>query len=424
MCNAFCRKVRGRLKRANAGRSRRFHKTHRARPKQLLKIIRPRYPFLRHSNIASNTVPFSSIDMSTCEVGNGYNGHMGARISAIFVILVGSTVGAIFPIFARRRIKNKYMEYAFFFAKYFGSGVIIATAFIHLLAPATNALTDPCLTGPITDYDWAEGICLMMVFLLFFVELMTMKFAGFAHDHSHEEERHGSRVDVAAEERRRSSAIEPVPNYTDSQELDETLKQTEHTHDDAASTHQRGDDHLGHGRAHANREELELDDSYGSQMVAMFILEFGVIFHSIFIGLTLAVAGDEFVSLYVVLVFHQTFEGLGLGTRLASTPWPKSKQSTPYWMAIAFGVSTPIAIAIGLGVRKIYPPGSQTTLIVNGVFDSLSAGVLIYTGLVELMAHEFMFSPRMRKEPLKVVVAAYLQMCLGAGLMALLGKWA
>jgi len=61
---------------------------------------------------------------------------------------------------------------------------------------------------------------------------------------------------------------------------------------------------------------------------------------------------------------------------------------------------------------------------VNGVFDALSAGILIYTGLVELMAHEFMFSPRMRKAPLKTVVSAYLQMCLGAGLMAALGKWA
>jgi hypothetical protein len=28
-----------------------------------------------------------------CIVGNGYNGHMGARISAIFVILIGSMLG-------------------------------------------------------------------------------------------------------------------------------------------------------------------------------------------------------------------------------------------------------------------------------------------------------------------------------------------
>jgi hypothetical protein len=66
-------------------------------------------------------------------------------------------------------------------------------------------------------------------------------------------------------------------------------------------------------------------EDYAAEMTAIFILEFGVVFHSIFVGLTLAVAGAEFPTLYVVLVFHQTFEGLGLGSRLAVTPWPKSK---------------------------------------------------------------------------------------------------
>ena len=38
------------------------------------------------------------------------------------------------------------------FAKYFGSGVIIATAFIHLLAPAYSELTSPCLGAAWQDY--------------------------------------------------------------------------------------------------------------------------------------------------------------------------------------------------------------------------------------------------------------------------------
>jgi zinc transporter 1/2/3 len=88
-------------------------------------------------------------------------------------------------------------------------------------------------------------------------------------------------------------------------------------------------------------------------------------------------------------------------------------------MAFGFGVTTPIAIAIGLGVRNTYPPESTRTLLVNGVFDSISAGILIYTGLVELMAHEFMFSPYMQKGPLKRMLFAFLLMCLGAGTYSL-----
>ena len=173
------------------------------------------------------------------------------------------------------------------------------------------------------------------------------------------------------------------------------------------SSHVRGTDHLGHSEQHIDIEDASAgpdprSENYAAQMTAIFVLEFGVIFHSIFIGLTLAVAGEEFKTLYVVLVFHQTFEGLGLGSRLAVTPWPKNRSWTPYILALAYGLTTPIAIAIGLGVRNSYPPGSQTTLIVNGVFDSISAGILIYTGLVELVAHEFMFSRAMMRAPIKM----------------------
>ena len=76
-------------------------------------------------------------------------------------------------------------------------------------------------------------------------------------------------------------------------------------------------------------------------------------------------------------------------------------------------------MAVGLGVRGTYVPGSQTALVVNGVFDSISAGILIYTGLVELMAHEFMFSAVMRRARTRVVMAAFGMMCLGAGKLAL-----
>lgn len=90
--------------------------------------------------------------MATCSAdGNDYNGQLGTRISSIFVIMVGSWAGkscaapciiqqqktnvvsgAWFPVFARRHRALGVPEWTFFIAKYFGSGVIIATAFIHV----------------------------------------------------------------------------------------------------------------------------------------------------------------------------------------------------------------------------------------------------------------------------------------------------
>lgn len=333
-----------------------------------------------------------------CSGGNDYDGRMGLRIASVFVIWFGSTFGAVFPVFAKNNRTFGVPEWSFFIAKFFGSGVIIATAFIHLLSPAEDALRDPCLTGPITEYDWVSGIILMTIFVLFFVELMVMRYSTVAApDHS------GHVVDATKE------GVEPVID------------------DRRLSSHMPGNDHLGHANRHNSIEEANNPfsfEDYKAQLTSIFILEFGIIFHSVFIGLTLAVSGDEFTTLFIVLVFHQTFEGLGLGSRLAVTPWPKSKRWTPYILAAAYGFATPIAIAIGLGVRNSYPPGSRTTLLVNGVFDSISAGILIYTGLVELMAHEFMFSKTMRDGPLKTLLSAVILMALGAALMALLGKWA
>ncbi len=189
-------------------------------------------------------------------------------------------------------------------------------------------------------------------------------------------------------------------------------------HDGDLSYPPGGDHHLDHQKDHNEAQE------FAAQMTAVFILEFGVIFHSIFIGLTLAVAGEEFVILYIVLAFHQTFEGLGLGSRLATTRWPKNKQWVPWVLGSLYGITTPLSIAVGLAVRTSFAPSSNSTLLVNGIFDSISAGILLYTGLVELMAHEFMFNQEMRKASIGMLLGAFGCMCFGAGLMALLGKWA
>ncbi|KAF4231169.1 hypothetical protein CNMCM8980_005105 [Aspergillus fumigatiaffinis] len=336
----------------------------------------------------------------SCDTANDYDGRLGLRISSIFVILVGSVIGAVFPIVMRHtKSQTAASFWAFFIAKYFGSGVIIATAFIHLLAPAEEALRNSCLTGPITEYSWVEGITLMTIVLMLFLELMATRYLHFDQTHKDDAEDCGQNRTNTAED-------------SDAEERNQVVS------DDIHSGQPGGHHNAGLSEAAISR------DTYATQLTSIFILEFGIVFHSVFIGLTLAVSGSEFTTLYIVIVFHQTFEGLGLGSRLATFPWPPSKQMTPYILGFAYGLSTPIAIAIGLGVRKTYPPEGRTTLIVNGVFDSISAGILIYVGLVELIAHEFLFTTSMREGPNRRALAAFLLLCLGAALMALLGKWA
>jgi zinc transporter 1/2/3 len=118
------------------------------------------------------------------------------------------------------------------------------------------------------------------------------------------------------------------------------------------------------------------------------------------------------------------FEGLGVGSRLAYLVLPPKYRYVPYIGSILYGITAPIGIAVGLGVRTTYNPESTQATLVSGVLDSLSAGILLYTGFVELLAHEFLFSPEMRDASLGKLLYALGCMLLGAGIMALLGRWA
>lgn len=62
---------------------------------------------------------------------NEFDGHVGVRVSALFVVLVVSSAVTFFPVFATRSRKLRIPLYFYLFARYFGAGVIIATAFIQ-----------------------------------------------------------------------------------------------------------------------------------------------------------------------------------------------------------------------------------------------------------------------------------------------------
>ena len=80
----------------------------------------------------------------------------------------------------------------------------------------------------------------------------------------------------------------------------------------------------------------------------------------------------------------EMFEGLGVGSRLAFLKMPLGYNWVPIVGGLLYGITTPIGIAVGLGIRSTYNPGTAKASIVSGVLDSLSSGILLYTGLVEV----------------------------------------
>ncbi|KAI8267506.1 Zinc-regulated transporter 2 [Colletotrichum sp. SAR11_239] len=348
--------------------------------------------------------------------------NMPLRIASIFIILVASLLGGFLPIFLARTTRMHVPKMTFFIFKYVGTGVIIATAWMHLLAPGVEALHNECLAPRLGDYDWAFAIGLMTVMVMFLIEMVASNMtngSAFSHSHDHEMNGTGAVAVKSKDQATDGSASEVCPHDNGDAERGNGFVDPRKVPGlpDDVSYPPGGRDHLGHARDHV---EGDSHSGLTGQLTAIFILEFGVVFHSIFIGLVLATS-DELVVLLIVLTFHQFFEGLGLGSRLAVAQWPSHGKWWPHILACLYGLSTPVAIAVGLAAR---PSSAETQTLVNGIFDSISAGILMYTGLVELLAHEFMFNPQMRNSPLRIQLFAFGCVALGACVMAVLANWA
>lgn len=76
------------------------------------------------------------------------------------MILVTSLIGTLFPVITKRtrRLRRLVPGAVFEFGKFFGSGVILATALIHLLEPAVDAIGEgnTVSAGGCIPDGWAE----------------------------------------------------------------------------------------------------------------------------------------------------------------------------------------------------------------------------------------------------------------------------
>jgi len=155
--------------------------------------------------------------------------------------------------------------------------------------------------------------------------------------------------------------------------------------------------------------------------IQVLLLELGILFHSVFIGMALSVAtGPSFVVFLTAITFHQVFEGLALGSRIAAIHFPRSSWR-PWIMVVAFGVTTPVGQFIGLIVHNLYDPRSAAGLLVVGIMNAISSGLLLFAGLVQLLAQDFLHEDSYRTLHGSRRVKAYLAVITGAFLMAGVG---
>jgi zinc transporter 1/2/3 len=356
---------------------------------------------------------------------------------------------------------------------------LLATAFVHLLPTAFQSLTDPCL-----PYFFSKGytplpglVAMVSAIVVVGVEsFLTARGAGHSHSHAHEffdetdgrstSEGHFHDVDLNDDTSgpaggRRMGGHRPAAISLDDMEATQGLvagvsplpestpmaaqrkrKSTDQEFDDGDSDLDLDMDELDPAPANGNRNgpyaplkpggrgaadagmPAAAPEEHQRKLLQCLLLEAGILFHSVFIGMAISVAtGPAFVVFLVAISFHQFFEGLALGSRIGAVQFPKNS-IRPWLMVLAYGITTPLGQAIGLIVHKMYDPASMGGLLVVGFMNAVSSGLLLYAGLVQLLAEDFLTEKSYTVLKGKKRLHAYLAVVGGAVLMALVGAFA
>ncbi|KAK8522412.1 hypothetical protein V6N13_115381 [Hibiscus sabdariffa] len=293
------------------------------------------------------------------------------KIVAIASILMAGALGVSLPILAKKIPAFRPENNIFFLIKAFAAGVILATAFVHILPDGYESLSSPCLS----EKPW--GVFPFSGFLAMVSAIATMMIETFATSFY-----------------RNSHFNKALPVNGDEEMAGDHQEQV-HVHT-----------HASHGHGHG----------HGSAMV----LEVGIVVHSVIIGMALGASqsAKTIKPLVAALTFHQFFEGMGLGSCISQA---KFKSRAIAMMLVLFSLTTPMGIGLGMGVSKVYDENSPKALAVGGIFNSLSAGILIYMSLVDLLGVD-LTNPVMQSN-IKLQLGSNLSLLFGAASMSLLAKW-
>ena len=156
-------------------------------------------------------------------------------------------------------------------------------------------------------------------------------------------------------------------------------------------------------------------------LVKAYILEAGVAVHSVILGFGLGTMRKTTAIevLLIVLIFHQVLEGIGLGTVMAETCLTARMKII---FAIIFGLTLPVGALFGIAIKQTAGNSPQGDII-EGIMNTLAAGSLVYTSMVEMIASEFQFSVNAQNATGAMKGLMFLSLTGGFGIMSILAIW-
>ncbi|KAJ3319146.1 high-affinity Zn(2+) transporter zrt1 [Boothiomyces sp. JEL0866] len=329
--------------------------------------------------VAAQAAGESQGNSSTCLSSNDDAYDLNFHISGVFIVFAVSGLGMFGSMYIdgfKLPLVGKLLQ----LLKMFGIGIIVSTAWIHLLPDAFAQFSNPCLSQAWQSYG-TNYVGLFGVAASFMVQLLELASSQHTHQHEHEYKE----TDAA-------SGILPV---------NETIVVLV----DGAST-----------------VDMKIQKEHSPKKFQTIILESGILVHSLIIGLTLGVTPDSgFNTLLVAICFHQMFEGMALGVLVSNAQFDISGKII---LGIMYPLTTPIGIAIGIAIRNQFNENNDSVILVQGILDSISAGILFYNAYAELISNEINHSPSFKRYSKSFKTMCFFAMYFGAAAMAIVGIWA
>lgn len=330
---------------------------------------------------------------------------------AMAAILVAGVMGVGLPLAGRKRRAVQTGSAMFVTAKAFAAGVILATGFVHMMHDSEHALSNPCLpAAPWQRFPFPGFVAMLAALATLVLDVLVTRF----YESKHRAEVARVKADAAAALAASTTASDEDITVVTVVEEDEHKAPLLQPH-----SHSHGHSH-GHELVQPEGREGEVSEHVRSVVVSQ-ILEMGIVSHSVIIGLSLGVSRSPCTirPLVAALSFHQFFEGFALGGCIAQAQF---KYLSAALMASFFAITTPAGIAAGAGLASFYNANSPRALVIEGVLDAVSAGILIYMALVDLIAADFL-GGKMTGTPRQQLMA-YVTLFLGALSMSSLAIWA
>ena len=306
----------------------------------------------------------------------------------------------------------------------FAAGVIVAVALVHSFPEGQESLEENLEY----DYPFAGFFAVLGVFATFTVESIVSHFLRRLN------KRKSKKINLEIEK-----SLELSNEVTESDDVDNDDRKLKDVsiEDKEENIEMEEKDNKSNSKVEIEMEEVKDMDQIKKEKLEqakvleelrnirtkfyteMYVLLFGLSFHSIFVGFTLGLSKND-VGLFIAILCHQLFEGFALGVRIARANFKKNRFI--FLIDIVFASATPLGITIGLLVKKLVSKDPQTFGIIQGTFNSFSAGILIFVGLVHMLAEEVEREEIAESLPKYLVI--YFGALAGAAFMSLLAIWA